>query len=228
MAQKTMRALVMEAQSLGYNITYRTRKDGGIIVTSINGTHFRGAKGNTTLRSLLGEKISEARAIQLTNINKKVARGTLKRTKKKDLPEEIVKKLRQVQRKWRKTHKTIEGTITKSNVRWVYEKYGKEAALQALDSASRHASGLAYIANIEWFLERLEDDLKKIFIQVWKDVHDHVEIVKLVLKDADLVLLLQYLYEYEKTASSDYPRAVSAGQEAKALLLKNYPLPTTA
>lgn len=159
----TIKKSIKELRSRGYRVTYRQRKDGGVLIKSINGHKYKGAKGNKVARGLLGQKLSTARAYQLHRLNPRKGddwtRPAAKvRTK---LPEALTKELRSVQRLWRKgtglvkAHTTIQGTISKGNLRYVYETYGEQVAWEKLLKAKRYTQGYAYEENIKWFQETL-------------------------------------------------------------------------
>ena len=175
-----MRKNVAILKQQGYRVKFRTRKDGGILITSINGKKFSQAKGNAYARSLLGERLSSARSYQLARLNPYIVKGKTRvyrqgfegrvrpsAHKKKRLPEDIRRELQRVQRLWRKGggalqkgHSTIAGSITTSNIRYQYETYGREVAMERLAKARRYAEGYAYEENIDWFRDSLKDLLK--------------------------------------------------------------------
>lgn len=135
----------------GHSVRYRHRKDGGYIITEVDGIRFTGARGNTYARTIYGSYLSKAREFQLARINKARKRVSA-------LPETIKRKIARVQRKWRKAHDTTKGTIKTSSVRWVYEHEGEAEAIRSLEKAERYATGLAYEENVNWVAERLRID----------------------------------------------------------------------
>ena len=179
-----MRKNVALLKQQGYRVKYRTRKDGGILIKSINGKKFSGAKGNAYARSLLGQKLSSARSYQLARLNTYTITGKGKNKvrvyrsgmearvrpsamKRAKLPEALKKELRKVQQLWRKGggalqkgHSTIAGSITTSNIRYQYENFGMDVAMERLAKARRYAEGYAYEENIDWFRDSLKDLLK--------------------------------------------------------------------
>lgn len=192
----TMRSNVVKLRQQGYKVKYRTRKDGGILITSINGKKFSQAKGNAFARSLLGERLSSARSYQLARLNpyiikdkKKVYRegfegrvrpSTIKRAK---LPVDLQRELRKVQRIWRKGggalqkgHTTIAGSITTSNIRYQYEQFGYDIAMERLQKARRYAEGYAYEENIDWFRDSLKDLLKDADFD-WSGISEIIELL---------------------------------------------------
>ena len=131
----TIKESITQLKARGYRVSYRQRKDGGVIIKSINGQRFSGAKGNAQARSLLGTTLSVARSAQLERLNpytivktKYVGKDIKGRTRtltkvtknwtlqgverpswsgKTKLPDVLVKELRKVQRIWRKGHKNV-------------------------------------------------------------------------------------------------------------------------
>ncbi len=167
----TIKSSIKELRSRGYRVSYRQRKDGGILIKSINGRKFTGAKGNARARELLGTRLSEARSYQLHRLNPRKGddwtRPALR--KRQPLPDALSHELKVVQQLWRKgsgkvkAHTTIAGTISKGNLRYVYETYGEQEAWEKLRKAKRYAQGYAYEENVKWFRDRLEslvDDLQ--------------------------------------------------------------------
>ena len=64
----TMIEVVRELQQQGHQVDFYVRKDGGILVKSIDGKRYtKGASGNKEARAMVGEQaqISEARISQL-------------------------------------------------------------------------------------------------------------------------------------------------------------------
>lgn len=137
-------------QSRGHSISFRHRSDGGYIITQLDGFRFTGAKGNTYARTLIGSYNSKAREFQLQRINKQ-----RQLNRKTPIPKELVRKIANVQRKWRKTHDITKGTIKTSSVRWILEHEGYHEALESLRKAERYASGLAYEENVNAMIEKL-------------------------------------------------------------------------
>ena len=139
----------------GHDITLRTRSDGGYIISKIDGVSFKGASGNIQARRIAGVQLSHARTIQLARIKPPKRIAPMSR-KKAPLPEELVKKLRKVQREWRKKHPDISGSASMKGLRYYYETYGEEQAMASLDKHYRYAQGFAYIDNVNHLIERLE------------------------------------------------------------------------
>lgn len=253
----TMRKNVALLRQQGYKVKYRTRKDGGILITKINGQKFSQAKGNAFARSLLGQRLSIARDYQLSKLNpytiqfvKKVVNGktiTKKIKVYKDtylgsdkyyhpvsqrpalrkhakIPEVLQKELKKVQRLWRKGggalqkgHTTIAGSITLSNIRYQYETYGMDVAMERLVKARRYAEGYAYEENIDWYRDSLKDLLKNIDFD-WSGIQEIIDLldddeVRANFREEWLQSLYQELYKittkWGALAQADIDDAVS-------------------
>ena len=122
----TILDIIKELERQGHEIKYYHRKDGGYVITKMDGQHFSGKTGNAFARRMVGADISVARKVQLQMI--RTPKG--KRPKKlSPLPENVKKKLQKVQKLWKKTHPTIEGTQTTGKARWRVEQFGEEEAI---------------------------------------------------------------------------------------------------
>ena len=184
----------------GHDIKLRKRADGGYIISKIDGVSFKGASGNIKARKITGAELSHARTYQLARIKppKKVA--PMQR-KKAPLPEDLVKKLRKVQREWRKTHQDIGGTISMRGLRYQYENYGEEEALASLDKSYRYTQGYAYIENVQWMIERLKqmagklDDSEQ---SILSRIISKIESRTINFKEEWIHECYQEIYEFEK------------------------------
>lgn len=159
-------------QKEGHSVQYYHRKDGGYVITRIDGQGFSGKSGNIRARAMTGQVLSQARSVQLSRI--RLPKGK-KAMKKAPLPEELLKEMRKVQREWRKRHPDIRGTVSTSNVRYYYEQYGMQKTLEALDKNMRYAQGLAYIDNVNFLLDRIKSDLDKEDSQAMQDIYDLIK-----------------------------------------------------
>ena len=104
----TIKNSIKELKARGYRVSYRQRKDGGILIKSIDGHTYRGATGNRVARALLGQKLSEARKVQLARLNpykvryakvEKVVKGQVqyyKTGKKKGQARTTIKKVKTI------------------------------------------------------------------------------------------------------------------------------------
>lgn len=151
----TTRQLVNQLRQQGYNVTFYVRKDGGILIRSINGESFKGAKGNIYARSLMGLKLAERREKQLSKITRE--RVYHPRKIPVETPEDLERFRKRVMRKWRKAGLT--GSISKKNLRRIIEERGFEGAKTYLEEMERHSMGKAYYGQIEALLSRIENDI---------------------------------------------------------------------
>ena len=147
----TTREVVQELRKSGHKIKYKVRKDGGILITSIDGVKYKGAAGNTMARAMLGERasLSKKRMTQL-----KIIKPTKGRKPKIPLPQAIEEKVKTVQKLYNKNKVPIEqGRITKKLIRDIIEKEGKQAAYTKLERAEKYASGFATSSTIQALLD---------------------------------------------------------------------------
>lgn len=148
----TLRQIVMELIARGHKVNYYVRKDGGLVIHSIDGTHYSGKTGNAVARKMLGVALSTRRKVQLERIN------TQRNWKKSQtpIPEDLEKYRLKVNRLLRKAVKV--GTLSKRNLREMIEERGVEGAWEYLKEQERRARGLAYNSVINGLLARLEED----------------------------------------------------------------------
>lgn len=144
--------IIKELEKLGYKVEYRKRTDGGYIIKSINNMTFSGAKGNQYARQVLGVELSQAR-IEQTSFN--VSKYIQNQKKKDTLEPEMKRKLKKVQREWRK--KQVKATLSAKKVKRHIKENGAEEAAEYLDKMSRYGQGLAYEDNVEWLAKYYED-----------------------------------------------------------------------
>ena len=146
--------IVEELRKLGIKVEAQKRTDGGYVITKINGVSYSGAKGNQAAREMLGISLSEARIKQ---VNYNVDKYIKKHKKVKTLDEDMKKKLRKVQRTWKKNKVGGEAHVTARKVKWYDKEHGQEAAKEYLEKMERYGSGLAYEENIEYLAQYIED-----------------------------------------------------------------------
>lgn len=156
----TIKELAELLAKQGHQINMRKRTDGGYIISRIDNIQYKGASGNIAARKIAGVSLSSARAYQLERIRPPKRIAPIKR-KKAELPEDLVKQLKKVQREWRKTHSDIGGTISKRGLRYQYETYGYESTKASLDKSMRYSQGYAYFENVQWLISRWEEALSK-------------------------------------------------------------------
>ena len=200
MTVKDLAELLVEQ---GHDVKLRKRADGGYIISKIDGVSFKGASGNIQARRITGVQLSHARAFQLARIKPPKKIAPMQRAKPK-LPEDLVKKLRKVQREWRKTHKDIGGTISIRGLRYQYETYGKETAMASLDKSYRYTQGYAYFENVQWLIERLTRIQNRLYYgddkQVVQRIIDKIQNRMITFKEDWIHEIYQVIYETEKGA----------------------------
>ena len=202
----TVRELYSELIKKGYNVTYRIRKDGGILITSIDSHKYKGATGNRVARMLLGQDISERRKAQLT----KITRQRVKHPRKLviETPEDLERYRKRVMRKWRKANLT--GSISKRNLRSIIEDRGIKGAETYLMEMERHTEGKAYYGAVEGLLDRIREDISviddSIDIDNLQQAYDLIKKNKEDFKQEWLFPIFDSLYDFEqnKITSSSF------------------------
>lgn len=187
--------MIEELRRLGFDVESRKRKDGGYIITKINGETFKGAKGNTYARSLLGVQLSPTRSEQLSFNVSKYIKGSKK--PKNAVNEELNKELRKVQREWRK--QGVHGRITKKKLRWHIKEGGEEEAREYLRKMQRYGKGYAYEENVLYLAQYVEDvakgvkdtELKEATIKTAQGIRDRVA----TFKESSIEPIYSYWYE---------------------------------
>ena len=203
----TTRQLVSELISRGYSVKYRIRRDGGVLITSIDSQKFKGGKGNAYARSLVGETLSERRTRQLSKITRE--RVLHPRKIPIETPSDLERYRKRVMRKWRKAGLT--GSISKKNLRKVIEERGFKGAETYLTEMERHTQGKAYYGAIEGLLARIENDMEVMDdsteIDYLQKAYELIEANKEDFKQEWLFNIFDKLYNFEKgmeSASSFY------------------------
>ena len=182
-------------QEEGHSVQYYHRKDGGYVITRIDGQRFSGKSGNIRARTMTGQALSQARSVQLARI--RLPKGK-KAVKQEPLPDEIIKEMKRVQRAWRKNHPDISGTISTRGVRYQLQHYGKEQSLLALDKAYRYTQGYAYIDNVNWLIARIENDLSKRPNSAMESIVEKIQQKALSFKEEWISNVYEVVYEWEK------------------------------
>lgn len=179
----TMRQIVSKLESQGHRVSYYVRKDGGILIKSIDGERFTtGASGNIRARQLLGVDISEARSKQLEYATRQRGRPRFK------LEDEIEKEYQRVKKIWRRKIRSKKGEphpagyFGKSRIEYAVKKFGKEEALRRIREAERYALGIAYSKNVEYLITMIRDAGIKLnsqeLIQLANDVQENIYNIK--------------------------------------------------
>ena len=192
----TMKKVVSELIKKGHKITYYVRKDGGILITSIDGKRYTAASGNAAARSMVGTTLSEARKSQIKYITKERAK------RRRTLEGKVAEEYKKVKAVWNKRFKAKKGEasghgyLPRSKVRWVVENLGEEEALRRLANMERYAQGLAYPENIQALADEIMrlGNLKKSseLKQLAKDLNAVKE--SNVIREASLYPAYEMLY----------------------------------
>ena len=205
MAKNLLDAIIALKQQ-GHKITYLKRKDGGYVVTSIDGLKFssRTREGNALIREMTGQVLPES-------FERRLREQSYKR-RVEALPPEVEKMLRKTQRAWRKAIKegaSIKGRITTKRVRQRIREEGIESAKAVLLKNLKYTQGYAYEENVRFLAERIRDI-------VLPDVDDPEEIEK-------WQGLIDYILENKDTFREEWIEPINQtiyGAGAKLIPLK--------
>lgn len=179
----TMRQIVSKLQAQGHKVSYYVRKDGGILIKSIDGERFTtGASGNIRARQLLGVDISEARSHQLEYATRQRGRARFK------LDDEIEKEYQRVKKIWKRKIKPKKGEphpagyFGRGRIEYAMKTYGKQEALRRIREAERYALGIAYSKNVEYLITMIRDAGIKLnsqeLLQLANDVQENIYNIK--------------------------------------------------
>ena len=198
----TLRELVKELRAQGHQVEYYIRKDGSILIRSIDGVDYKdGAAGNKVARAMgaaldLNAELSQAREAQL-----KIIKPQGKRT---PLPKALEVKLKKVQKIYNKNKVPLsQGRITKKLIRKIYQEEGEEAARKKLTRSQRYAEGYATNATIDAFITAIES-YRRLFddgsqeSEALKKLEDDVRISSGIIKDEYIYPAYKRLYEIKK------------------------------
>ena len=198
-----VRQMVSQLKAQGYEVTYRVRKDGGILITSIDGQRFKGASGNVRARILTGNVLSKRRTAQLTKITRE--RRVHPRKIPIETPEDLERYRKRVMRKWRKA--TLTGSISKKNLRNIIEERGLKGAETYLEEMERHAEGKSYLGQINALLARIDQDMA-VLSDSPDELNELQKIKDLILEKQNditpdmIFTIFDWLYDYEKDSQA--------------------------
>ena len=192
----TMIEVVQLLQARGHQVDFYVRKDGGILVKSIDGQKFtRGASGNAKARQIAGASISEARIQQLKYATR------ARRVKKPSLDDEVQREYQRVKKKWNKAFKAKGGKphpagyFGWSRIKYAMDRGGKEEALRIIRQAERYASGIAYQKNVEHLVGFIQDASAKFGSQELAKLADDILENAYAIKEEWIYPAYQKLYE---------------------------------
>ena len=156
----TLRQTVDLLRGSGIEVNFRVRPDGGIVITGIGGTKYKGRTGNIAARQIANAPMSSAAQSQRVKVSRAGMQykpsgkpgipGSYKRGPKlQPLPPIVKNELRKVQRIFRKLGQTA-GSPTTKNVRKALER-GETVGqvLESLSQAERYARNLAPIQDLQ-------------------------------------------------------------------------------
>lgn len=186
----TIRETIKQLQAQGHSITYYERKDGGVLITSIDGTKFTGANGNKVARWMTSQELSEKRARQLESATKRRTTGSKK----------VDTLLRKVQRKWTKRFgKNPEvGKKTFRKTQWRLENKGEEETIRSLLESESYAEGFAYTENIRQLVEEMRKVANAYDVEELHDIADWIENNQQVIREEWIFPIYQQLYDFDK------------------------------
>ena len=205
----TNREIAELLKSLGYDVKYRERKDGGILITKIDGTSFSGAKGNAKAREMAGvlgfknTTLSAKRAKQLKMIKPKKRQGV---KKLEAVPEDVRSKIKDLQKKYKKTSditKRDAGSVGIRHYRYMKKKYGDREARAYLERAERYIEGYAYSENIQSLILRINMDADSLPTQYGDKLRSVSEALEMANRDGYIKTetinhIVELLYDFEK------------------------------
>lgn len=203
----TLRELVKELRSQGHQVEYYNRKDGSILIRSIDGVDYKdGAAGNRMARAMgqslnLNAELSQAREKQL-----KIIKPKGKRT---PLPKALEVRLKKVQKLYNKNKVPLsQGRITKNLIRKIYQEDGEKAARKKLTASQRYAEGFATNATIDAMLTAIES-YRKLFNDnprvnmALKKLEDDIRMSSGIIKDEYIYPAYKRLYDIDKQNALD-------------------------
>ena len=149
----TIKDIIETLQQENMDISFYVRKDGGIRITKIGTQHYRGSKGNAVARSIVGVSLSEARTRALRKLKTPKGKGSYNKRRKEPIDEETKKRIRKLQRIYKK--RNYSGKPTIRGYRYNLKHYGKEEADRLLHQSDLYAEGIIYEANVQWLIDRI-------------------------------------------------------------------------
>lgn len=204
---KTMLSVVAELLSGGHQVAYYVRKDGGILIRSIDGERFQGAKGNIRARQMAGVQLSEARTTQLryaTATRKELRTPSLQKTQVKDA---IWKEYARVKKMWNKAFKSKNGKshpagyFGKARIKKSIRDWGEEEALRRISEAEKYASGIAYSKNVQQLAELIRNAGDQYESQELKDLAEDLIQNAYSIRDEWIYPAYDKLYDLNKGAN---------------------------
>lgn len=126
----TIRNIIKQLRKEGHRITYYVRKDGGVLIRSIDGQKFTGAAGNAVARQMTGQILSSARQAQT--------------------------RFAVVAKKWKRAKlPSSAGDLTFRKFTRTIKEEGLSNAYRYLSEKEKYASGIAYSKNIDYLIDKI-------------------------------------------------------------------------
>lgn len=199
----TTRQMVAELQKQGHTVTYYIRKDGAILIRSIDGIRYKEAKGNARAREMLGVELAEARARQLKYATKEKKR---KKKKMQILTPALEEEYNRVKKIWNKAFKGRKkkgskdavGYFAKSSISYAYRVYGEEEAFERIRKAELYASGYAYSENIDTLIFYLREAGELYNEPKFYDLADDVEDNRYAIREEYIRPCYETIYKIDK------------------------------
>lgn len=151
-----LKQVVKQLRQKGYRIKVYKRKDGGLLIKSINKRQFGGAMGNQIARELLGVKPSQKQL----ETNRRLVSRFIERKSIADLKGKAL--FNRVQRTWEIYKPNVSGKITWKKYEWNVKNLSKGMADEKLREAYRYARGLAYTENVNHALDTMKEQINKL------------------------------------------------------------------
>ena len=199
---KSMIQIVNELASGGHQVDFYVRKDGGILIRSIDGEHFTGAKGNARARQMTDQSISEARFKQLSFATASHKASIKEKKLGLAQPDDaVMQEYARVKKIWNKAFKSKAGKphpagyFSKKGLKYIYRTYGKEEAMRRIAEAERYATGVAYQKNVEHLAYYIKDAGEKFNSNELKKLADDILANGYQIKEEYIYPAYQQLYD---------------------------------
>ena len=193
-----VRQIINILRSQGHKVTYYERRDGGVLIKSIDGQTFTGATGNLYARAMTGQTLSVKRATQLGNITWSGER-LKSQISYKDY--DVKKELKRIQKIWNKAFPKVNGKApsvgrkTAKKVKWSIEHRGKEETMRLLKEAEKYAKGKAYSKNIQYLLELIEEAAESYQSNELKKLAEDIEDNAWLIEESSIKPAYEELYK---------------------------------
>lgn len=155
----TIRELIKSRPDL--DIKYKNRSDGGVLITSINGVKYKGARGNKALRHLTGSTLSSNRVSQLkyaSGRRSSIASGKMQKVTI-SVPKEMrnyLNKIQKLERK-RRTEGVETGRTPLYRVKQSIAESGEIITWEYLQHKYNYVKDIVNYENIRAIVERVNE-----------------------------------------------------------------------